>query len=961
MTITAQSFRQFFEVPRLGDEATYRRARLLNFLVNLHLVIALIVSILFTTIAFSSFVFPLFALASCLPTLGVRVLIHQGRIRLAASIFLGLMTLLMPLATLVGKGSIGTVTVTGFQFITIVMASLLLDEIEVTLFVMISLLINGILLYAEFHSLYPIESFTRAPLTLWVIQAITYSAGAMLVWMANQLIKESFQRANLELAEHSQAKQHEHNYRTMLEKVISLGKTVTEVTDFETTLRRIWDDVRTGLDFDRVGIFLYIPDENILRGSYGTNRIGEMIEEWDLQFKVDDNSFFKTTLSRPDGYFFTDNYAGMNNLPANHMMAGVKYNAAVACWSGNKPLAIISVDQLLTNRPITEEQVEALRLFAGYAGLAIENARFGEREKYRREMLERVIHLGKTVTEAADFRTTLKRIWDGVRNGLDFDRVGIWLYDSNKNIMTGSYGTSRFGEMTEEWEMKFPVDRDSFFDQVLSRPDGFYFTDDYQGVHHLPPGHDMAGVKYNAAVGCWSGDKPVAILSVDKLITNRPITEDQLEALRLFAGYAGLAIENARLDEQETLRRKRLEEVIQLGKAVTEAADFRTTLTRIWGGVRNGLDFDRMGIFIYDPVENIMQGSYGTDRAGKMTDEWDLRIPLDPGSLFDNALSRPDGYSFTEDFDGTFYHLPDMTDVKHSAVVACWSGDKPIAIIAVDQLLTNRPITKDQLEALRLFAGYAGLAIQNSRLNSELEERVIEREKFIDELGSRNAELERFTYTVSHELKSPIVTIKNFLGIIDRSITEKKYETAQKDFHRIIRAANNMYDTLSDLLELSRIGRVVNPYENFNIAELVQEALESTNGRIHIGHITINTASQFPVVYGDRVRLREVFENLIDNAAKYMGDQASPVIEIGVRDENEPVFYVKDNGMGIDPQYHAKVFGLFEKLDPTSNGTGIGLALIKRIIEVHGGKMWVESKGSGKGSTFCFTIPDTKK
>ena len=108
------------------------------------------------------------------------------------------------------------------------------------------------------------------------------------------------------------------------------------------------------------------------------------------------------------------------------------------------------------------------------------------------------------------------------------------------------------------------------------------------------------------------------------------------------------------------------------------------------------------------------------------------------------------------------------------------------------------------------------------------------------------------------------------------------------------------------------------------------------------------------------MRLREVLENLIDNAAKYMGDQKSPSIEIGVRDEDEPVFYVKDNGIGIEPQYLQKVFGLFEKLDPTSEGTGIGLALIKRIIEVHGGRIWVESDGLGKGSTFCFTLPDNR-
>ena len=114
-----------------------------------------------------------------------------------------------------------------------------------------------------------------------------------------------------------------------------------------------------------------------------------------------------------------------------------------------------------------------------------------------------------------------------------------------------------------------------------------------------------------------------------------------------------------------------------------------------------------------------------------------------------------------------------------------------------------------------------------------------------------------------------------------------------------------------------------------------------------------------PTVFGDRNRIRQLIENLVDNAAKFMGDQSTPRIEIGTRlNDRETTFYVRDNGVGIDPRYHRKVFELFDKLDAKSNGTGVGLAIVKRIVEVHGGRIWVESEGTGKGSTFCFTIPE---
>ena len=237
-----------------------------------------------------------------------------------------------------------------------------------------------------------------------------------------------------------------------------------------------------------------------------------------------------------------------------------------------------------------------------------------------------------------------------------------------------------------------------------------------------------------------------------------------------------------------------------------------------------------------------------------------------------------------------------------------------------------------------------------------------EREKYIEELGRQNAELEQFTYTVSHDLRNPLVTIKGFLGSVEKDLQDGRQDRIQNDFRRIDGAADKMQALLSELLELSRVGRIINPLEEFDLVKLTQEALESLDARIRSRNVTVKISPDLPWVFGDRIRLREVLENLIDNAAKYAGEQTAPLIEIGVRDQNgSPVIFVRDNGIGIDPKYHTRIFSLFEKLDPTSEGTGIGLALIKRIIEVHGGTTWVESEGSGKGSTFCFTIPNGRK
>jgi signal transduction histidine kinase len=168
-----------------------------------------------------------------------------------------------------------------------------------------------------------------------------------------------------------------------------------------------------------------------------------------------------------------------------------------------------------------------------------------------------------------------------------------------------------------------------------------------------------------------------------------------------------------------------------------------------------------------------------------------------------------------------------------------------------------------------------------------------------------------------------------------------------------------MDNLLKDVLELSRIGRLVNTAQTIPFNDLVNEALEIVHGRLEKHGITLQTQPNLPLVHVDRPRLIEVLQNLIDNAAKYIGAQSTPVIEIGTMGMDalgDQIFFVRDNGMGIAPEYHERIFGLFDKLDPASEGTGIGLALVKRIIEFHGGRIWVESE-VGRGSTFYITLP----
>jgi PAS domain S-box-containing protein len=235
---------------------------------------------------------------------------------------------------------------------------------------------------------------------------------------------------------------------------------------------------------------------------------------------------------------------------------------------------------------------------------------------------------------------------------------------------------------------------------------------------------------------------------------------------------------------------------------------------------------------------------------------------------------------------------------------------------------------------------------------------ITERKRQERELIEKNTELERFTYTVSHDLKGPLVTMKTFLGYLEFDMAGSDQERVKQDVGYIHMAADKMGRLLDELLNLARVGRKINPAERVTFQELAREAVGLVAGRISTSGAEVQVAGAAVVLEGDRPRLVEIWQNLVENACKFMGDQPRPHVEIGVEQRGaETVFFVRDNGMGIDPRHQKKVFGLFEKLDLKGEGTGMGLALVKRVVELYQGRIWVESGGPGQGANFLFTLP----
>ena len=241
--------------------------------------------------------------------------------------------------------------------------------------------------------------------------------------------------------------------------------------------------------------------------------------------------------------------------------------------------------------------------------------------------------------------------------------------------------------------------------------------------------------------------------------------------------------------------------------------------------------------------------------------------------------------------------------------------------------------------------------------NRELQAEAAARESLIEALEARNTELQHFTHTVSHDLKSPLVTIGGFVGCMKRDIASGARQRLADDLERIRAAHAEMGDLLDGLLDLSRVGRLPGTIERVPFAEIVDAASSQASEVVAARGARLVITDELPMVRGDRQRLVQLVQSLIENAVKFSPVSMTPTVEIGAKElQDETVFYVRDRGIGIEPGHRQRIFQAFRKLRPESPGIGLGLALAKRIVEVHGGRIWVESEGMGKGAVFRFTL-----
>ncbi len=403
-------------------------------------------------------------------------------------------------------------------------------------------------------------------------------------------------------------------------------------------------------------------------------------------------------------------------------------------------------------------------------------------------------------------------------------------------------------------------------------------------------------------------------------------------------------VHERRLAEEEiTHQLQRLQVLYELAHELAATLDRSNIMTAVSNSVKRVLPHQSFAIYLYD-------------EEARDTLQQILRIN---GNTVDEFLDEPRPVSLNDEEHALERevikerHLKDNPGnwkVPHKIVAPMLMKEKVLGLIVLEADGTDS-YSEVHKNLLQTIAHQAGIAIEKAMLYQETLEKS-------EEIQRRNRELDDFTYVVSHDLKEPLISIEGYSKILLADYREVLHEDGHELLTSITHSCTRMKNLINELLALSRVGRLRESMTPVSTNGVIKEILDDLEYTIKQRNVCVERADNLPTVLGNRVHLVVLFRNLIVNGIKF-NKSDRPVIKIDWREADSMYrFSISDNGIGIEPDYFDKIFVIFHRLrsDLRYDGTGAGLTIVKKIVETHGGKIWLDST-IGKGTTFYFTLP----
>ena len=617
-----------------------------------------------------------------------------------------------------------------------------------------------------------------------------------------------------------------------------------------------------------------------------------------------------------------------------------------------------------TGRRFTEQEMVLLSSLAEQMALVLENARLQATLARQRHESEELARVARLVGEKLDVAAAGQRVADSVLGLLGAHSSAIRLLRPDGRLSAIALGgrAREYGATGDVVPAGIGLVGRAF---VEGRPmwTGDFRTDDrFADNPEIRKRNTAVGIVAGLAVPLRVAGEVIGVLSVGSP-TPRIFTEGEVALLQAFADQAAIALSTAQTQEAVAKQAERLRILHEIDRAIiTETAPVAIAEAVLWR-LRDLLGVPRAIVNLFDWEAGEVEWLAAVGRH-RMHLGPGVRYPLRFAGNLD-ALRR--GEAQVVDVN-TLPPSPEAEALLGSGVlvymvVPMIVGDQLIGSVSFGGEQVQFP--EEQVGIAREVATQLAIAIVQARLLEqvkrhavELEGRVAERTR---ELEGANRELEAFTHTVSHDLKAPLRGMAGFAQALEEDYAERLDDQGRQFLSRIRAASQRMADLIDDLLQYSRIQQRAIERQPVALKPLLDPLLEDLAGEIAARGLTVTLDLAVAEIVSERQGLQEALANLLSNAVKFSPPQGGTIAVRSYREGNQVVVAVADRGVGFDMQYHDRIFGIFERLHRQEDypGTGVGLAIVRKVAERHGGRAWAESR-PGQGSTFFLALPDSR-
>lgn len=596
--------------------------------------------------------------------------------------------------------------------------------------------------------------------------------------------------------------------------------------------------------------------------------------------------------------------------------------------------------------------------------------------------LETLQEISRGISTLKDLPGTLRLVLEQMRATLPLDSFIVTLYDQETNMVSFPLVFDE-GETYQEASMPL-YPQDVIAEAIYSRKTHTLNRSPEQIQNPSSPAQKRLGTKKISASILTAPmivhDRVIGALSAHSYSCNT-YNDEHAAILSGAANQIAIAIENARLYETSQARAEQLATLNEIGRSISTLRELNVVLESVYPLLQRVLQLDAFYIALYNPEDQTISYPVVIDEGKKWSEK---SFTLHPDRPVTKTILTGEPYLINRSREEIAWRqanlesqnmLGEKSKVSASLMIAPLQfAGKVLGVISTQSYHLDA-YTSDDLELLTGAATQVAIAIENARLYTALQKELTERKRAEAEVRKLNAELEArvrlrtkeleaankelasFTYTVSHDLRAPIRGVHGLTHIVLEEFENELPAKAVTHIKRVQSNAQQMGRLIDELLAFTHLGRQPLHPTNLDMMALshavIGELMKKETRRIDF------SVRGLPEAYGDYALIRQAFTNLLSNAIKFTSRQESPQVEIGSLQQNgEMVYFIRDNGVGFDMAYVGKLFGVFERLHRQDEfeGIGVGLAIVRRIITKHGGRVWAEGKVN-EGATFFFMLP----